>query len=96
MPTTHEIPAHTERHCSPCKYLKSNGGMRGGPGNVWDFWCCMHPEANSDGPLSEDQSVRDKQIELRAIMAEHGRSIGKSTFATQPEWCPLRRPKTPT
>jgi hypothetical protein len=65
--------------------------MRGGPGNVWDWWCCMHPEANNSGPLSDDQKIRDKQIELRTRMAEHGRTIEKSAFAKQPNWCPLKR-----
>lgn len=91
MPTTINIPSRRARHCSPCEHLKSNGGMRGGPGNVWDWWCCMHPEANNTSPLSDDPKIRDKQIELRARMAEHGRSIGKSAFAKQPEWCPLLR-----
>jgi len=91
MPTTHNIPGHRERHCSPCEHLKSNGGMRGGPGNVWDFWCCMHPDAHFERPLSDDRETRDKQIELRTRLAEHGRSIGKSLFAEQPDWCPLRR-----
>ncbi len=62
--------------------------MRGGPGNVWDLWCCTHLEA---AELSKDPKVREKQIELRAKMAEHGRPIGKSLFAKQPDWCPLRR-----
>lgn len=65
--------------------------MRGGPGNVWDWWCCMHPEANNSIPLSNDPKIRDKQIELRAMMSEHGRSIGKNAFAKQPDWCPLKR-----
>ena len=51
----------------------------------------MHPEANNTSPLSDDPKIRDKQIELRARMAEHGRSIGKSLFAKQPDWCPLMR-----
>lgn len=51
----------------------------------------MHPEANNSSPLSNDPKVREKQIELRARMAEYGRSIGKSVFAKQPDWCPLRR-----
>lgn len=91
MPTTLNIPSRRERHCEPCEHLKSNGGMRGGPGNVWDLWCCMHPEANNSTPLSDDPKVRDKQIELRARGAELGRFIGKSSFAKQPDWCPLLR-----
>lgn len=65
--------------------------MRGGTGNVWDYWCCMHPEANNSSPLSDDPKVRKKQIELLERMVEHGRSIGKSLFAKQPDWCPLMR-----
>lgn len=91
MPSQHIIPRRTVSQCHPCEHLKSNGGMRGGPGNVWDFWVCMHPEANSSSPLSDDPKVRDKQIEMRTRMAEHGRSIEKSIFAKQPDWCPLRR-----
>lgn len=92
MPSIHNIPGRREHHCSPCEYLKSNGGMRGGPGNVWDWWVCMHPEANNSSPLSDDPKIREKQIELRARMAEHGRSIGnKSALAKQPDWCPLKR-----
>jgi len=51
----------------------------------------MHPEANNSSPLSDDPKIREKQIELRARMAEHGRSISKSLFAKQPDWCPLMR-----
>jgi len=91
MPTKIEIPARTENLCSPCEHLKSNGGMRGGPGNVWDLWCCMHPDANNNGPLSDDPKVRERQIEIRAQLAESGRSISKSLFAKQPSWCPLRK-----
>lgn len=91
MPTKFTILRHTENLCSPCAHLESQGGMRGGPGNVWDLWCCMHPEANNDSPLSDDPKIREKQIELRAGMAKHGRMIGKSLFAKQPHWCPLLR-----
>jgi len=91
MPTTHTIPRHRERLCKPCEHLKSEGGMRGGPGNVWDWWCCMHPEANNSSPLSDDPRVREKQNELRVRMATLGRTIGKSLFAKQPDWCPLLR-----
>lgn len=91
MPSKIEIPARAEHCCDPCGYLKSKGGMRGGPGNVWDWWCCMHPEANNGGPLSDDPKVRERQIEIRARLSEHGRSIGKSSFAKQPSWCPLKR-----
>lgn len=95
MPTNVTIPSRRENHCKPCPHLKSNGGMRGGPGNVWDWWVCMHPEANNVSPLSDDPKIRDKQIDLRARMAEHGRSISKSLFAKQPEWCPLRKEEQP-
>lgn len=65
--------------------------MRGGPGNVWDWWVCMHPAANHISPLSDNPEVREKQIALRERMAEHGRQIGKSSYAKQPDWCPLLR-----
>ena len=63
--------------------------MRGGPGNVWDDYNCMHPEAYDDMPLAADQATRDKQLEIRGRLKAHGRHIGKTE--KQPDWCPLRR-----
>lgn len=95
MPTNVTIPSRRENHCSPCPHLKSNGGMRGGPGNVYDYWVCTHPQAYDSLPLSDDPAVREKQIILRARMANHERPIGKGLFAKQPEWCPLRKEEQP-
>lgn len=89
MPTELKIPAQTERHCAPCKYHKMTAALMGGPGNVWRQYACMHQDAFGDMKLSDDQAIRDKQIELRGRLLEHGRDIGKTE--RQPEWCPLRR-----
>lgn len=63
--------------------------MRGGPGNVWDDYSCMHPEAFDDMKLSDDPKVRDKQLEIRGRLKEHGRRIGRTE--NQPDWCPFKR-----
>lgn len=90
MPTKMTIPERRHTMCSPCEHLASDGGMRGGPGNVWDWWKCNHPEAHGPLELSDDKAVAAKQIELRERLKTHGRNIGKSLAATQPCWCPLR------
>lgn len=61
----------------------------GGPGNVWREYVCMHPDMFHDMALSDDQKVRDKQLEMRGRLKEHGRHIGRTEL--QPDWCPLRR-----
>lgn len=91
MPTTFQIPARRERHCAPCEHHKSTMSCRGGPGNVWDNWVCMHPEAFNDKPLSDNPETAAKQKEIRARIAEHGRTIGKTDL--QPSWCPLLKLK---
>lgn len=89
MPSKFTIPARTKRHCEPCEFHKCTAALMGGPGNVWRQYSCMHPEAFNDSPLSEDQAVRDKQIEIRTSLLQYGRNIGKTE--SQPPWCPLLR-----
>lgn len=88
MPSERTIPARRERLCEPCEYHKQTAAMMGGPGNVWRRYSCMHPDAFGDMKLSEDRAKRDKQMQLRGRLLEHGRDIGKTE--SQPSWCPLR------
>lgn len=89
MPSTHNIPARTERVCEPCHYHKMFSAMMGQPGNVWRDYNCMHPEAFNDEPLSDDAKIAAKQGEMRGRMLEYGRHIGRTE--KQPDWCPLRK-----
>lgn len=57
--------------------------------NTWRDYNCMHPDAFGDMDLSDDPRIAAKQGELRAILTEHGRHIGKTEL--QPDWCPLKR-----
>lgn len=91
MPTTHNIPARTERHCEPCQYHKCVGSfhVRSGPGS-WRDYNCMHPDAwNEDTsvPLTPEQELR--AAEIRALVGKEGRNIGRTE--KQPCWCPLLR-----
>ena len=90
MPTTHKIPARTERHCSPCEFHKCTGALftRIGPGG-WKEYSCTHPNAFQEGPLPTDPEKAALAGELRALCKKEGRHIGKTEV--QPDWCPLRR-----
>lgn len=89
MPTTHKIPARIERRCEPCVHLKRTNMICSRLDGIKCDYTCGHHDCYSDRPLSNDPSIRDKQIVLRTRNAEHGRMIGRDDI--QPEWCPLRR-----
>lgn len=90
MPSTLNIPAHTEFRCAPCEFHKCIGSfhVRVGPGGYREY-ACMHPEAEDFGPmpLAPEQAARIG--ELRARFARDGRWIGRTE--KQPQWCPLKR-----
>lgn len=89
MPTTHNIPAKTERHCEPCEYLKRTNMLCSRLHGITCDYVCKHPEAFDDEPLSDDPKIAAKQGEIRGRLLEHGREIGQRDL--QPTWCPLRR-----
>lgn len=89
MPTTHNIPARTERRCRPCEHLKQTNMICSRLDGITCDYVCRHPDSFGDEPLSEDQAIRDKQVVMRASSAQHGRFIGRDDI--QPQWCPLRR-----
>jgi hypothetical protein len=89
MPTIHNIPARTERRCSPCEFLKQANMLCSRLHGITCDYLCHNPDAFDDTPLSTDPKIAAKQGAMRERMAKHGRMIGRDDI--QPAWCPLRR-----
>lgn len=91
MPSDVIIPARTERHCTPCEFLKTE--THGPADQPWSDYLCRNPDMFPPLELSSNPRLRERQLASRRAMIFEGKSIGR--VPRQPGCCPLLRVVVP-